>query len=153
GIPCLLGMGLVLWLSAVPGWAGFDEGVHAYCRGDPATALRELLPLARQGHTRAQSFLGDIYHFGGRGVPQDYGQAAYWYRRAAAQGDVTAQGWLGFMYRVGWGVPQDVTQAVQWLRRAAEQGDTGAQFNLGGCYLYGDGVSQDYGQALQWIRR
>src|SRR5712691_3593396 len=37
---------LLLWLSARPGWAGFEEGVRAYQSGDYPTAVRALLPLA-----------------------------------------------------------------------------------------------------------
>ncbi len=39
--------GFTLGLTA-PAWAGFDEGVAAYNRGDFATAIRELRPLAKQ---------------------------------------------------------------------------------------------------------
>ncbi len=41
-------------LLATPAWAGFDEGVAAYHRGDYATALREFRPLAEQGDAAAQ---------------------------------------------------------------------------------------------------
>ena len=40
--------GFTLGLTA-PAWAGFDEGLAAYQRGDYATALREWRPLAEQG--------------------------------------------------------------------------------------------------------
>lgn len=43
-LPSLLGLGLLLWLSAVPGWAGFEDGVHAYKSEDYATAFREWQP-------------------------------------------------------------------------------------------------------------
>ncbi len=58
-----------------PAWAGFDEGVAAYKRGDYATAFREWRPLAEQGKTRAQTKIGFMY-YDGQGVPQDYGEAA-----------------------------------------------------------------------------
>ena len=74
---------MVLCMSAPWGWAGFDEGVNAYSRGDYATALREWLPLAQQGNTRAQFNLGLMYDEG-RGMPQDYGQAYLWFNLAAA---------------------------------------------------------------------
>ncbi len=44
--------GFTLGLTA-PAWAGFDEGVAAYQRGDYATALREWHPLAEQGGANA----------------------------------------------------------------------------------------------------
>jgi hypothetical protein len=59
-----------LWLVAVPGWAGFEEGVRAYKSADYATAVREWLPLAQQGDVRAQTALGFMYYFPrSRGYP------------------------------------------------------------------------------------
>lgn len=42
--------GMLLFILAAPAFAGFDEGVAAFDRGDYSTAYRELLPLAEQGH-------------------------------------------------------------------------------------------------------
>jgi TPR repeat protein len=141
-----------LWLSAVSGWAGFEEGWHAYERGDYATALREWLPLAQQGHVTAQFNLGVMYNHG-QGVPQDYSQALLWYQRAAAQGNGQAKVHLGTLYFNGQGVPQDYAQAALWYRQAAAQGDAHAQTKLGSLYENGQGVPQDYQQAAQWYRR
>ena len=106
---------LVLLVSlAAPAWAGFDEGLAAYDRGDYATALREWEPLAEHGLAEAQYNLGFMYTKG-LGVPQDNAEAAKWYRRAAGQGDSMAQVFLGDMYRKGEGVPQDYVQAHLWL--------------------------------------
>ena len=44
-------------------------------------------------------------------------------RKAAEQGDASAQLMLGLMYYNGIGVTQDLFEAAFWLRRAAEQGD------------------------------
>ena len=66
----------------------------------------------------AQSKLGEMYAKG-QGVPQDYAQAALWYRKAADQGDTDAQSKLGEMYAKGQGVPQDYAQAHMWLNLAA----------------------------------
>ena len=46
-----------LLFSAGSAWADFDDGVAAYKRGDYATAYREFLPLAEQGHAQAQSLI------------------------------------------------------------------------------------------------
>ena len=51
----------------------------------------------------------------GRGVPQNYTEAAMWYRRAAEQGDSLAQYQLGILFDRGQGVPQDIIQASKWL--------------------------------------
>ena len=59
----------------------------------------------------------------GQGVPQDYTQAAFWFRKSAEQGNSQAQSNLGVMYYSGQGVPEDYTQASSWFRKATEQGD------------------------------
>ena len=82
-----------------------EDANTAYDRGDYATLLKLLKPLATQGDPFAQSFLGVMYE-NGRGVPQDYDEAVKWYRLAAAQGDAHAQYNLGVMYENGKGVPQ-----------------------------------------------
>ncbi len=142
---CAVGM---LGLTA-PAWAGFDEAVAAYKRGDYATALREYRTLAKQGNAGAQYNIGVMY-YNGQGVPQDYAKAVKWYRKATEQGNAGAQYNLGIMYYFGLGVPQDDAKALQWYRKAAEQGHAKTQFILGFVYSNGQGVSQDYVQAHMW---
>ena len=72
-------------------------------------------------------------------------------RKAAEQGNATAQGNLGLMYNNGEGLPQDYQEAVIWYRKAAEQGNASAQFSLGLRYANGEGVPQDYVQAHKWV--
>ena len=76
---------LVSVVVGIPVWAGADEAMQAYDRGDYATAFREWLPRAQQGSVEAQYNLGLLYAQG-QGVPQDAGQAIQWFRRAADQG-------------------------------------------------------------------
>ena len=111
--------GFTLGLTA-PAWAGLDEGMAAYNRGDYATALREWRPLAEQGVAEAQSRLGFMYTFG-EGVSQDHAEAVKWYRKAAEQGYAKAQFNLGIMYDNGLGVPQDYAQAHMWFNFAASR--------------------------------
>ncbi len=124
--PCLMKR-LVLTIAiliglAAPAWAGFDEGVAAFYRGDYATALQELRPLAEQGNADAQHRLGAMYE-DGKGVPQDYAEAVKWHRKAAEQGHGDAQFSLGAMYLSGRGVPQDYVRAHMWLNLSAARGD------------------------------
>lgn len=67
----------------------------------------------------------------GAGMPQDYAQAAEWYRKAAAQNHGLAQFNLGVMYARGQGVVQDDAQSVAWFGRAALLGDAGGQYRMG----------------------
>jgi TPR repeat protein len=105
---------------------------------------------AEQGDADAQSNLGTNYYYG-TGVPQDYKEAAKWYRKSAEQGHAMAQNHLGFMYSNGEGVPQDDKEAVKWYRKSAEQGDADAQSNLGYMYYIGTGVIEDYVTAYAWV--
>ena len=52
---------------------------------------------------------------------QDPAQAAERYRKAADQGDATAQSKLGVMYLSGRGVPQDYVEAHKWYNLAASR--------------------------------
>ena len=104
---------------------------------------------AEQGHAGAQNELGVMYSKG-QGVPQDYHEAAKWYRKAADQGHAGAQFNLGGMYHVGQGVPQDDQEAAKWWRKAAEQGDASAQGMLGAIYYLGQAVPQDFIRAHMW---
>ena len=72
---------------------------------------------AELGDIEAQRDLGSIYGVG-EDVPQDYAEAAKWYRLAAEQGHTIAQSRLGHMYFVGHGVPQDNVQAHMWMNLA-----------------------------------
>ncbi len=140
---------LLLLTLAAPAWAGWDEGVAAYERGDYATALREFRPMAEQGNAKAKFNLGFMYS-NGQGVPQDYAEAVRWYRKPADQGDAGAQYNLGVMYSEGQGVTQDYAEAAKWFRKSAEQGHARAQNNLGVMSNRGYGVPQDYVQAHMW---
>src|SRR3989338_2364289 len=148
---CLaLGIALILLSAAPNAWAGLEEGLAAYKKGNYAEAMSELLPLAKKGNARAQYNLGFMYELG-KGIPQDYQEAVMWYRKAAEQGHADAQFNLGLMYAQGHGVIQDYPEAVMWYRRAAEQGNTSAQYNLGTMYVNGQGTSKDYVRAHMWV--
>jgi TPR repeat protein len=94
--------------------ASFQYGMAALSRDDYATAGRAFWPLAEGGDSRAQAMLGYMFA-NGRGVPQNYIEAANWYRRASEQGNPTAQYMLGLMYDKGQGVPQDYVEAYKWV--------------------------------------
>ena len=126
------------------------DAFAAYNKGDYATALGLLRPLADQGNAKAQTNLGFMYATG-QGVTRDDAQALFWYRKAADQGNAGAQFSLGLIYANGQGVTRDYAAAVLWYRKAAEQGDADAQTNLGLMYAVGQGVPKDYVQAHMWL--
>jgi len=147
-------LSLILFLSlAVPVAAGtLEDATAAFARGDYATALPLLRPLADQGDAQAQAVLGFMYD-GGLGVARDYREAAKWYRKAADQGHAEAQFNLGAMYRDGLGVAKDYGEAVKWYHKAADQGYARAQAILGDMYTEGWGVKQDDAEAAKWYRK
>jgi len=83
-----------------------------------------------------------MYNYG-LGVTKDLKEAVRWVRKAAEQGYVNGQVWLGVMYQHGEGVTRDYKEAVKWYRKAAMQGLAGAQWWLGTMYGDGEGVVQD----------
>ena len=118
----ILFVALALAGTAVAG--PLEDGVEAVNRGDYATALQLLRPLAEQGDPAAQINLGNMY-FDGNGVPQNNAEAVKYYLLAADQGSADAQIALGFQYEYGEAVPQDYVQAHKW-------------FDLAGSSLYRD---------------
>lgn len=73
-------------------------------------------------HVGAQRDLGYCLYTG-LGVPQkDMKEAAYWYRRAAKQGDAKAQWNLALCYLAGEGVRKNSGVAKRWLKAAASKG-------------------------------
>ena len=57
-----------------------------------------------------------------KACPQDYDEAAAWYRLSADQGLAGAQNDLSIMYYMGYGVPEDLVLAHMWISLAANQG-------------------------------
>jgi TPR repeat protein len=69
-------------------------------------ARKECSAAAEQGNDAAQNVLGVMY-VSGKGVPQDYAEAARWFRLSADQGNAFAQFNLGDVYALGQGIAQD----------------------------------------------
>ncbi len=98
--------------------ARYQAGLAAYYNRDYATALKEWRPIAEQGNSAAQLFLGFL-HANGQGVARDEGAAADWYRRAAEQDNMLAQIRLAMIYGRGQGVRRDPVAAHLWASLAA----------------------------------
>lgn len=64
-----------------------------------------------------------IMYYRGKGVRQDYVEAAKHFQKIAEQGHVVAQYNLGWMYWKGQGVGKDYIEAAKWFIKAAEQGN------------------------------
>ena len=92
-----------------------------YACSPPTSEKDNVFRRAGKGDAKAQFNLGLKYDTG-EGVPQNYTEAAKWYRKAAEQGYAEAQFNLGTLYDEGRGVPQDYAEAAKWYRKAKDQG-------------------------------
>ncbi|WP_129610936.1 MULTISPECIES: tetratricopeptide repeat protein [Rhodoplanes] len=95
-----------------------------HAASDPTGGIAGLVRRAERGDPQAQTRLGFLYQIG-RGVPQNYVEAARWQTRAACQGEPRAQYLLGLLYDKGHGVPQDYVQAYMWLSLATASAPPG----------------------------
>ncbi|MBR0688913.1 sel1 repeat family protein [Bradyrhizobium manausense] len=115
GARLVLLVAAAMWSSGSAAQAqSLRQGVSAFNRQDYVAASRAFIPFAERGSAPAQTYLGYMFETG-RGVPQNYTEAAMWYRRAAEQGDSLAQYSLGLLYDRGQGVPRDIVEASKWL--------------------------------------
>lgn len=113
---------------------------------------------AEQGHTGAQSALGQLLASGGGGEPGASAkvrdrEAVRWLKRAAQAGNATAMVGLAAMMAEGRGGNRDEVGAVRWLTRASQLGSPHAQYNLANMLFSGRGCRKDPGLAAQWYRR
>ena len=116
-----------------------------------ASAMPWFRRSAEQGYAPAEYMYGGIFREGRWKNPQ---QLVDWWTKAAEQGDINAQLWLGVHYEDGRdGVKRDYSNAFKWLSLAARQGQPDAQVTLGQMYENGEGVPQDYRVAAYWYRK
>ena len=97
----VLAMAVLLLSPGAPSYAqSLRQGVAAFNRQNYRAGVASLHSAGRAGRPAAQTYLGFMFETG-RGVPQNYTEAAMWYRRAAEQGDSLAQYSLGLLYDRG----------------------------------------------------
>jgi TPR repeat protein len=104
-------------------WLGMAFEQHLWFGvTDKREALKWFRKAAEQGNPDAEYVVGIRYELG-EGVEQDYGKAAYWFRRAAEHvpdlgGAGQGRNDLGILYADGDGVPKDCVQAYMWFSLA-----------------------------------
>ncbi|MDB6064502.1 MAG: repeat-containing protein [Pedosphaera sp.] len=118
--------------------------------GNMKKAAALLIQAAEQDHAEAQYLLG-LYYQEGKGVRQDYAEAAKWFVKSAKLGNADAAAALGLLYQEGLGMEQDHAKALKWYRQGAEGGSSDAEFGLGFCYSEGMGVKENKKEALKWF--
>lgn len=131
--------------AAVAGWpqAQYELAVFYYSgKGtdpDPVASLEWLEKAGNNNHVLAQRFLGALYLNGANAdglltVKPDAKKGAFWYLRAAYNGDGPSQAVMGTLYMTGKGIEKDSVQAIKWNRLAAAKGEAGAQARLSSLY-------------------
>ncbi len=88
---------------------------------DEFSGLNEILIMARQGNQVAQNNLGSLYN-DGKGVPQDYKKAFYWYEKSANHNFAPAQFVVGSAYEMGKGVIKNRELMQQWYDKFCKNG-------------------------------
>lgn len=116
----------------------------------PSTATGRQTPPPSNPSVAQELHLGNAYLIG-NGVPKDPVQSAYWYRKAADQGDPGAQIEMGYFCLAGTGVDQNPAEAAKWFARAAGSGSSLAKVNLATLYMKGTGVPRDPKFALSLL--
>src|SRR5579862_6718018 len=107
--------------------------------------LLDKLPGRTGSREQAASFASGFVEY----RRKNFRRAVALWMRAAREGDVEAQYWLGACFAKGEGVLRSIGDAVVWYRRAAEGGHLEAQYRLGLIFL--EGVASD--QAVStWLR-
>jgi len=128
----------VLALTATCAWAQ-----------SPVSTLEQIKIAADAGDPAAQDKMAE----------RDSANAESWYRKAAVQGYVHAQGKLGDLLflrtRLTIGVKPEVRvatgeESIKWATLAANQGDKQGQATLAQAYLEGNLVQQDLIEAYKW---
>lgn len=150
GLFFFLGGARVCLLLALMSFVGCEKApTSVTMKPEPVVDFSATKASVEQGDARAQNILGDLYAHG-KGVPQDYAQAAQWYRRAGDQGLPTAQCNLAALYAAGAGVTNDPGEAVRWYRKAAEKNSADAQYNLAQMLSMGIGAKRDVREAIRF---
>ena len=141
---------ILIWVIPSSGWAGYQEAIDAFEKGDNLTALKEFQTLADSDDARGQYGLGIMYDLG-EGVLQSSKEAMKWYRLSAEQGYADAQNNLAVMYEDGEGVPRNYDEAIKWYLKAAESGNRDAPNNIGVMYMSGVGAIKNSVKAYMWF--
>lgn len=141
---------LLLVLLAVPA-AATAASSHTDPQTDRVKAIKKLHPLAMRGDAEAQYKVALIYF-----RKADTNRALYWLAKAAGQGHVKAQMWMGRMYLEVEGVNPNYAQSAYWFEQAGRRGDLESVLYL--TYLYEHNYPDPekaaywYGQAVKLLK-
>ena len=88
----------------------------------------------------------------GRGVKKDHAKAFRSFSKAAEQGSVEGQFYLGYMYFLGIGQTRDHKTAAKYFQLASQSGNLLALYNLGQMHANGIGVTRSCQIAVELFK-
>lgn len=109
---------------------------------------------AQQGNPNAQCGLGVFYLFGKEETQSDE-KAAHFFLKAALQGDISAQTYMGGLCTHGRGVKQSFSEAFKWYSKvvSSENPLPESLCQLGILHLKGLGVERNESEGIRLIQR
>ncbi len=124
--------------------AAANEHDKARMADDYKQELEWYSKAAEHKYVPGEMHLAALYRDGGdKAVPRDMELAAAWYRKAADQGDTTAQGTLGVLYSMGQGVTHNNVEAYFWLDLAASVAGPDQQKYVANRQMVGQNLTTD----------
>lgn len=133
---------------SLPALASMEAALSDFKQGNYGAAIKALNSLGDAGDMKAQIMLGALYNKGGVVARNDQ-QSAFWFEKAASQGNVEAQYQLGSLFEDSQ-LPRDYETAASWYKKAAQHGSAKAQARLGVFYSHGMGVVKNANDAILW---
>lgn len=121
---------------------------------DYSLALRMFLEAAKYEHRLAMYQIGFIY-LRGKGVPQNYKEAAKWFRKSIEKKYAPAMTALGLMHYLGDGAIQSKVMAHMWYNLASAYGDKKANKLRDELaeYMTNDQIAEAQSRALEWMEK
>lgn len=118
------------------------------CRVDTTLAVSWLEKAADNGDIRAINSLGDIYE-----EQEDFKNAALYYEKAVAAGDLDGYCNLGYCYERGQGVILNSQKAYDLYMVAAEHGSARGCRCVANCYFNGIHVAESASEGFRWMEK
>ncbi len=142
-------------IGVVANWApnahadALQDGAAAWLKGDFASSVRLLTPLADEGNPMAQTIVGGAYA-GGWGIEKDCQKALEYLDRPIKSGYARAEYAMGRFSHTGTCVKRSEQESFLWYQKAAAHHDPDADFALGLYYTIGQGTKVDWVEAYRW---
>ena len=143
----------------------YEDGL----RYEEMELYKEALECYERAHVNgniAATYKCGYFYFMGRPyyLYKDYGKAFSFFSKAAEQGDMNSQSYMGYCFENGKGTLQNMERAKEWYEKAANQGNTyakerllsinptdaNAQNDLG-VKFYNE--NKDYSEAIKWFKK